>query len=103
MSSTFPLLSALQSQVTDSAEALSQDELLALSKDIRQFGKEPAERVYGLIRAYSLEAGGISTMSLPYSGVNMKSGPKFDLDQLPEDLVHLLVKFVEIHKETHTK
>ena len=102
MASNFPLLTALRSQLDPSPQDLTAEQLLHLSKDIRQFGKEPAERVYGLIRAYSLESGGLSTISLPYDGVVLKSGPKFDLDNMPSELVHILQKFVDLHRERHT-
>ncbi len=99
MSSTFPLLSAIRGKLPEKQENLSEDEKMDLAKDIRKFGKEPAERVYGLIRAYSLETGGMSTISLPYEGDTMRSGPKFDLNKMPDELVFILREFVNMHKE----
>ena len=101
MATTFPLLTALQSQIEEDLPALTNDEKVALVSEIRKFGKEPAERAYGLIRAYSINSGDASVISLPYNAQSLKSGPKFDLERLPAELQHILQKFVELHLETH--
>ena len=102
MTSTFPLLSALQSQVEETTDPLTIAEKSHLSQAIRKFGREPAERVYGLIRAYSINSGDSCVIGLPFEGQALKSGPKFDLEHVPQELQRILQKFVELHLETHT-
>ena len=101
MATTFPLLTALQGQIPEEPEELDEEEKAKLVSEIRKFGREPAERAYGLIRAYSINSGDASVITLPFAGSALKSGPKFELEKLPLELQHILRKFVELHLETH--
>ena len=56
--------------------------------------------MYVLIRVYQLEnTDDKSTFKLPFGGKYIKDDIKFDLNELPNKLKHMLVKFVDIHSK----
>lgn len=100
MSANFPLYDAMVAQIACAID-LTDEERAQLSKDLRAFGKEPAERAYGLIRAHSINSGEQSPVGLPYAGKQMKTGPKFDLAEVPPELQKILRHFVALHQEVN--
>ena len=95
--SNFPLYDNLFSEV-DTNEDLSikeKDDFIKMIKDIDQVG---CELIYVLIRVYQLEnTEDKSTFKLPFGGKFIKDDIKFDLNELPNKLKHILYKFINIH------
>ena len=74
------------------------DEFMRLIKNIDQNG---FEIVYALIRIFQLENNDDkSTFKLPYGGKFDKNDMKFDFNELPNELKHILFKFIQIHSKT---
>lgn len=99
--SNFPLYDNLFNEVHDMNEDLTdkqKDEFMKLIKNIDVIG---SELIYVLIRIYQLEnTEDKSTFKLPFGGKFIKEEIKFDLNELPNKLKHMLYKFVNIHKKS---
>lgn len=94
--SNFPLYDSLSADVSSvDLKVKQKDEFMKLVKSI---DNEGLDRIYVLIRMYQLEnSEDKSTFKLPYGGKYIKNDLKFDLNELPNELKHILYKFVKIH------
>ena len=66
---------------------------------IKTIDDNTAELIYALIRVYQLEnnENNISTFTVPYDGKFIDNEIKFDLNELPIKLKHILFKFLKLH------
>jgi len=100
-SSHFPLYNIILSQVNYDLEEISGDTKEILAKDIKNLNQECQERIYGIIKSYDIDSQDpTSVYELPYSGRQLKSGIKFDIDSLPLKLQHMLLTFLTVHKDS---
>lgn len=97
MATSFPLLDSISKQIKDDIEISTEDKENMI-KSIKKFDKNKQELVYGLIKAHFIESGR-HAVGLPYEGQKMKTGPRFDLEKLPKDLLRILQKFVELNND----
>ena len=97
--SNFPLFDNLNKDLPNEEITVKQkDKFIKLVKDIDEYG---SELIYALIRFYQLEnSDDKSTFKLPYGGKYVKHDMKFDFNELPNELKHILLKFVQIHIKT---
>lgn len=97
--SNFPLYDNLLKKISNDDLATKQkDEFMKIVKTIDVNG---SELIYALIRTYQLENNeDKSTFKLPYGGKFVKDDMKFDLNELPNELRHILYQFVLIHQKT---
>jgi len=51
------------------------------------------EFIYMLIKVYQLQYDNTSATNLPFNGKEQKCGLKFDIDNLPFHLQHILIEF----------
>jgi len=97
MSSNFPLYDRLYNEITDEEDLTikQKDEFIKIVKNIDSDGQE---LLYALIRVYQLEnSEDKSTFKIPYGGKYIKNDIKFDFNDFPIKLKHMLYKFVQIH------
>ena len=94
--SNFPLYDNLIKDISNEEMTVKQkDKFMKLIKDLDELG---SELIYALIRVYQLEnCEDKSTFKLPYGGKFVKHDMKFDLNELPNELKHLIFKFLQIH------
>ena len=97
--SNFPLYESLSADVSNLDLTTKQkDEFMKLVKNI---DIEGSERIYVLIRMFQLEnSEDKSTFKIPYGGKYIKTDLKFDFNDLPNELKHILYKFIKIHTST---
>jgi len=97
--SNFPLYDNLIKDLPIEEMTVKQkDKFMKLVKDIDVNG---SELIYALIRVYQLEnSDDKSTFKLPYGGKFIKYDMKFDFNELPNELKHILFKFIQIHIKT---
>ena len=97
--SNFPLYDNLFVDLpTEEMTVKHKDKFVKLIKEIDQNG---SELIYALIRVYQLEnSDDKSTFKLPYGGKFDKTDMKFDFNDLPNELKHILFKFIQIHTKT---
>jgi hypothetical protein len=97
--SNFPLYDNLIKDLpVEEMQVKNKDKFIKLVKDIDEYG---CELIYALIRIYQLEnSDDKSTFKLPYGGKFVKHDMKFDFNELPNELKHILLKFVQIHIKT---
>ena len=97
--SNFPLFDNLNKDLPNEEITVKQkDKFIKLVKDIDEYG---SELIYALIRFYQLEnSDDKSTFKLPYGGKFVKHDMKFDYNELPNELKHILFKFIQIHIKT---
>jgi len=95
--SNFPLYDTLFNEITTNEDISDKekDKFIKMVKNIDQTGYE---LIYVLIRVYQLEnSEDKSTFKLPFGGKYSKEDIKFDLNELPNKLKHMLYRFVNIH------
>ena len=103
MTSHFPLFDSTLNLTSKNVTELSHEEKSKLALDIKNFGKNAQELIYGLIKSYDINIGESSPIGLPFNGKKLKSGPKFNLVEMPLRLQHMLLQFVKMHKESEAR
>ena len=99
--SNFPLYDTLSNDIIDNPEDLSTKEKDEFLKMVKQIDSNGYEIIYVLIRVYQLEnTEDKSTFKLPFGVKFIKDDIKFDFDELPNKLKHILYKFIHIHNKT---
>lgn len=97
--SNFPLYDSLSKEL--SQRDLSVKEKTDFTNKVKDINDAGAELIYALIRVYQMEnSEDQSTFKLPFGGKYVKNDMKFDLEQLPNKLKHILYKFLQIHTKT---
>ena len=97
--SNFPLYDTLFNDVNTNEDISDKEkeQFIKLVKSLDQIGYE---LMYVLIRVYQLEnTDDKSTFKLPFGGKYIKDDIKFDMNELPNKLKHMLLKFVNIHSK----
>ena len=97
--SNFPLYDNLLTDLpVEEITSKQKDKFMKLVKDIDVNG---SELIYALISVYQLEnSEDKSTFKLPYGGKFIKYDMNFDFNELPNQLKHMLLKFIQIHTKT---
>ena len=99
--SNFPLYDTLSNDIIDNPEDLSTKEKDDFLKMVKKIDSNGYEIIYVLIRVYQLEnTEDKSTFKLPFGGKFIKEDIKFDFDELPNKLKHILYKFINMHNKT---
>ena len=70
-----------------------------LIKNIKTIDKKGSELIYALIRTYQMHNSG-NMSEIPFDGIKKKENIKFDLENFPLELRHLIYKFVKMHIQT---
>ena len=97
--SNFPLYDTLNVDIP--TIDLTNKQKDAFLRNVKLLDVDGMERLYVIIRIHQLEnSEDKSSYIIPYKGKFVKSDLKFDLDELPTDLKHILFKFVTIHRKT---
>lgn len=97
--SNFPLYSSLSQDVPSTdLSAKQKTELLKLIKNIDNDG---VERIYVLIKIFQVEnSKEKNILGIPFNGKYIKTDLEFDLNEFPNELKHIIYKFVKIHTVT---
>ena len=93
--SNFPLYTSLFKEFENSKEELNVSDKEYLVGIIKKLDTKGHELIYALIKTYQIKHG--DTFSVPYGMKEQKLGYKFDLDNIPTILQHMLRKFVDLH------
>ena len=88
----FPLYASLKKDEYKELTETEKDELTDL---IKAMNEDRHSTVYALIRSYHLDHD-VTIQVLPYSGKQLKTGPKFDIDCFPSQLQNILYQFATI-------
>ena len=96
MTSKFPLYASMANLVPQDPEELSLVEKKELIVKIKSFDRHTHELVYALIKAYGINEN-VTTTNLPFGSKNLKTGIKFNINNLPLKLQHVLKKFATMH------
>lgn len=98
--SNFPLYSNIR-KTDKELQPICQDEKDFVSEKIKTMKESEHEIVYALIRAFFLENENsvIGNDTLPYKGKKLKTGIKWEIDNLPWQLQRILYIFCKIELE----
>lgn len=88
----FPLYHSIK---CDDFKELSQEEKDKFIELIKDTSEDKMNIIYALIRSYHLD-NDINIQDIPYGGKNLKSGLKFDFDNLPSKLQFMLHTFANL-------
>ena len=100
MNNTFPLYASLKKYGNEKND-LTNSEKTIMVETIEKCKTEKQETIYALIRAYYLDNKPIQEKKknddiLHYSGKELKKGIKYDVNNLPASLQHILFNFLRI-------
>jgi hypothetical protein len=98
MTSKFPLYTSIKN-ITDFDKELSHQELVNVSQKIKKLDKKTHELVYALIKSYQIDNKENKAHMLPYESKQLKTGIKFDMNNIPKGLQNMLAKFLEMHEK----
>ena len=98
MTSKFPLYTSIKN-ITDFEKELSHQELVNVSQKIKKLDKNTHELVYALIKSYQIDNKENKAHMLPYESKQLKTGIKFDMNNIPKGLQNMLAKFLEMHEK----
>lgn len=98
MTSKFPLYTSIKN-ITDFDKELSHQELVNVSQKIKKLDKNTHELVYALIKSYQIDNKENKAHMLPYESKQLKTGIKFDMNNIPKGLQNMLAKFLEMHEK----
>jgi hypothetical protein len=97
--SNFPLYDNLLAEV-QTFEDLNNKQKDQFMKLIDDIDENTSELIYALIRVYQLEnSENKNTFTLPYDGKFIDKDIKFDLNELPNQLKQILLKFLLLHEK----
>jgi len=85
----FPLYHSINLDDFKELSVEEKDKFMDLFKDMPE---DKHKIIYALVRAYHLD-NDINVQEIPYGGKNLKSGLKFDFDNLPSKLQFMLYTF----------
>ncbi len=88
----FPNFPLYQSIKRDDFKELTTEEKDKFMEIFKDMSEDKHKVIYALIRAYHLEHD-VNMQEIPYGGKNLKSGLKFDFDNLPSKLQFMLYNF----------
>ena len=100
MSGDFPLYNTLYNKVLTVTVDLTDKEKEHFIEIIKILDKNARELIYALIRYHHFKHNDgmhINILELPFLGKKQKTGIKFDLDNFPLILKHILYKFINTH------
>ena len=97
---SFPLYTQLMDELENPEEVLADTHKHFLTDNIKKMTEHEHELIYALIRMYQLHNNETTSCILPYTAKRMKKGIKFDIDNLPVTLQHLLLQFTHTHLKT---
>ena len=98
MTSKFPLYTSIKN-ITEFDKELSHQELVNVSQKIKKLDKNTHELVYALIKSYQIDNKENKAHMLPYESKQLKTGIKFDMNNIPKGLQNMLAKFLEMHEK----
>jgi hypothetical protein len=94
--SDFPLYQDLVKNIEEN-KVITDEDKNDLIKKIKKVDENGHELIYALIRKYQLQ--NENGFGLPYEGKMMKLGLKFDLENIPDNCIQLLILFCDKHLE----
>jgi len=97
----FPLYDNFIKQLDENCKEndLQQEQKEELIKNIKIIDKKGSELIYALLRTYQMHNSG-NMSEIPFDGTKKKENIKFDLENFPFELKHLIYKFVQMHIQT---
>jgi len=99
MTSKFPLYNSIKN-VTNFDNELTKEEILNVALKIKKLDKQTHELVYAIIKSYQIDHKENKSHILPYDSKQLKTGIKFNMENLPKDLQNMLVKFLDLHEKS---
>ena len=97
----FPLYTSILEQIDDDVldTTLTNEQKTEFSEFIKISDNNVHELTYILLKIHQIKSDGISKTSLPFNGKEQKAGLKFDIDNCPLKLQHILIKFMKMTQE----
>jgi hypothetical protein len=93
---SFPLFNHLFNECNVDKE-FNYEEQMELCKKIRDIDDEGCEIIFALIKFFYITIDNGFIDNLPYKPKVNKTGLKYDLNNLPSKLIHMIDKFVSLH------
>ena len=93
---SFPLYNNIIKQIDKNCEKLTEEEKKNIIINFKKCSKESHELIYALIRYYQIDNENEVQSLYPYNAKKLKSGIKFDLNNIPIKLQKIISKFIDM-------
>ena len=93
---SFPLYSNIKNQVQNKGLIITKKIKEQFKKDFKKVDTDSHELIYALIRAYQLDKNINIDNLLAFKARKLKYGVKYNLDELPEELINILIFFIKM-------
>jgi hypothetical protein len=98
----FPLydniISKLNENNVDINTPVTNENKIKFTEFVKSSQQNVHEFIYMLIKVHQLKSDNLSSTNLPFNGKEQKSGLKFDIDNLPNQLQHILLYFNQMQE-----
>lgn len=91
----FTLYNILHNEASN--EDMNLEEKTILVKQLKKIDLEGCELVYAIIRCYQIENDSHISNALPYDGRIVKTGMKWDIENIPTKLLRMIETFLKKH------
>ena len=96
----FPLYDNITNKLVEEniniSESIQNSDKIKFTEFVKTSNQNVHEFIYMLVKVHQLKADNTSSTNLPYNGKEQKSGLKFDIDNLPYHLQHILLEFYKM-------
>ena len=96
--SNFPLYTSIVEKLDPSKieTSITNEQKTEFSEFVKLQDNNTHELIYILLKIHQIRTENNSKTSLPFNGKEQKAGLKFDIDNCPAKLQHILYKFMEM-------
>ena len=98
---SFPLYDSIADKIDDAIESISHDQKLTICEFIKKTDQHIHELLYMLMKVHQIKYDSTSSTTMPFNAKEQKCGIKFDVDNLPPKLQHILYNFSQMDSQTH--
>ena len=99
MNNNFPLYEQLSRLLDDDLKVLEYKDKDFITEEIKKMSEIDHEIIYVLIKTHQIKTNNV-LYPIPFNGKTQKKGVKFDIDNFPLKLQHILLSFVNLHLDT---
>lgn len=93
---SFPLYDNIVSKIQGDLKILKNEDKKELQLMFKKCSKESHELIFALIKCFQNENNTDSNTTIPFSGKQLKSGIKFDINNFPLKLQYIISEFIKM-------
>ena len=93
---SFPLYNNIKKKIQADIRPFSGENKKNIQKMFKKCSKESHELIFALIKCFQNDNNLDQNLNIPFSGKVLKSGIKFDINNFPLKLQHIIFEFIKM-------